>query len=77
MPTTNASDIEAGLQIEGRAAFECGKPIDNCPYPIGSKEKRINWMTGWLDARTWTERGRMFFKYGIKDERPESKCQLS
>jgi len=64
------SQYEAKLQIEGRTAFELGKVINDCPYPMGSKEKRINWMTGWLDARTWTERGAMFRQYGIPDDRP-------
>lgn len=64
------SQYEERLQIEGRKAFESGVAVEDCPYPMGSKEKRINWMTGWLDARTWTERGAMFRKYGIKDDRP-------
>ena len=64
------SEHEARLQIEGRRAYEAGKPIEDCPYPMGTKERRINWMTGWLDSRTWSERGAMLRKYGITDDRP-------
>jgi hypothetical protein len=69
------SDFEEGYQISGRQAFEKGTPIDGCPYPARTgctdiNAKRVQWMIGWLDSRTWTERGTMLRKYGFKDERP-------
>lgn len=42
----------------GRNAFKRGLKVDQCPYPSGLK--RISWMIGWYDERTWSRLGHIF-----------------
>jgi len=58
------------LQIDGRNAYLSGESMDTCPYPIGSGNNRMQWLAGWLDTRTWEERGSLFRRHGVLDDRP-------
>jgi len=54
--------------IDGHDAYEAGHDIDTCPYPQGPPfdNRRVSWMTGWLDARTVDHLGHIFRKYDLR-----------
>ena len=49
---------------QGRADYDAGVDIEQCPYPIGDL-RRTGWCTGWLDRRTWDRVGPILEKYGM------------
>lgn len=50
---------------EGELAFERQVPMGEAPY--GHKDNRyLDWLGGWLDARTRKRLGHVFEKWGMK-----------
>lgn len=56
--TTNCQEYD-----EGELAYKSGLARDSCPYPKGDK-RRLDWMSGFFEARIQSTLGHIFRKYG-------------
>lgn len=48
---------------DGRRAFRNSRKVDDCPHVSGFK--RISWMVGWYDERTWSRLEHIFSRNRI------------
>ena len=62
-------DACESLYHAGSLAFSNGKSMDDCPLRPRTDstlyQGRVDWLTGWLDARTNERLGHIFKKYGM------------
>jgi len=63
-PPTRPKRVSAEY-ARGWEAFYHGKPNEDCPYAIGSGDRRVHWFDGWYDAKYQKFFRELCFKYPV------------